>query len=196
MLRIITNFKRVTFRINRLSSNQMLIKFSRVYVCLKGGMIVGPSFLGQSRWFQRHMMTESTQFIMRNLGVMGFMFFLFMYGVRMDPTLLRKSGKLHVSTAFISITIPMVTAFVVALCMRKNMDKEMALIPSLGSISGYLGITAFPVLYHILKEFNLLNSDMGRSALSIALIGDSFGMLCIMAFEASSQGETKMINTL
>ncbi|KAH1159719.1 hypothetical protein GLYMA_11G164200v4 [Glycine max] len=161
-----------------------------------GGMIVGPSFLGQSRWFQRHMMTESTQFIMRNLGVMGFMFFLFMYGVRMDPTLLRKSGKLHVSTAFISITIPMVTAFVVALCMRKNMDKEMALIPSLGSISGYLGITAFPVLYHILKEFNLLNSDMGRSALSIALIGDSFGMLCIMAFEASSQGETKMINTL
>lgn len=80
--------------------------------------------------------------------------------------------------------------------MRKNMDKEMALIPSLGSISGYLGITAFPVLYHILKEFNLLNSDMGRSALSIALIGDSFGMLCIMAFEASSQGETKMINTL
>jgi len=74
----------------------------------------------------------------------------------------------------------------VALCMRKNMDKEMTLIPSLGSISGYLRITTFPVLYHILKEFSLLNSDMGRSALSIALIGDSFGMLCIMAFEASS----------
>ncbi|KAH1225741.1 Malonyl CoA-acyl carrier protein transacylase [Glycine max] len=69
----------------------------------------------------------------------------------------------------------------VALCMRKNMDKEMTLIPSLGSISGYLRITTFPVLYHILKEFSLLNSDMGRSALSIALIGDSFGAL-VMGF--------------
>ncbi|RDY04398.1 Cation/H(+) antiporter 24, partial [Mucuna pruriens] len=161
-----------------------------------GGVIVGPSFLGRSRWFQRHMATASTKFLMDNLGVMGFMFFLFIYGVKMDPGLLKKSGRLHVSTALIGITIPTVTVFVVGLCMRKHMDKELAMIPSIGVISGYLGITAFPVLYHILKEFNLLNSDVGRFALSTALIGDTFGLTFVMAFEAASQGETKILNTL
>ncbi|TKY47208.1 Cation/H(+) antiporter 25 [Spatholobus suberectus] len=161
-----------------------------------GGVIVGPSFLGRNRWFQRHMTTESSQFLVNNLGVMGFMFFLFVYGVKMDPSLLKKSGKLHVSTALIGISIPAVTVFVVSLCMRKNMDKELATIPSLGAIAASLGVTAFPVLYHILKELNLLNSDVGRIALSTALIGDAFGVSCILTFEAASQGETKIINTL
>nr|KYP76193.1 K(+)/H(+) antiporter 13 [Cajanus cajan] len=161
-----------------------------------GGVIVGPSFLGRCRWFQHHMSNASSTFLVNNLGVMGFMFFLFTYGVKMDPGLLRKSGKLHVSTALIGITIPTFTVFAVSLCLRKNMDKELAKIPSLGVISGYLGVTAFPVLYHILKEFNLLNSDVGRVSLATALIGDTFGLIFIMAFEAASQGEVKIMNTV
>ncbi|KAL2333028.1 hypothetical protein Fmac_014241 [Flemingia macrophylla] len=161
-----------------------------------GGVIIGPSFLGRSRWFQRHMANDSSQFLMNNLGVMGFMFFLFCYGVKMDPSLLRKSGKLHLSTALIGITIPTVTVFVVSICLRKNMDKELAKISSLGVLAGYLGVTAFPVLYHILKELNLLNSDVGRVSLSTALIGDTFGLTFIMIFEAANQGQTRMINAL
>ncbi|KAK7305475.1 hypothetical protein VNO77_43381 [Canavalia gladiata] len=161
-----------------------------------GGVILGPSFLGRNRWYQRHMITDSAQFLMNNLGTMGFMVFLFIYGVKMDPGLYKKTGKLHVSTAFFGIAIPTVTVFIVGLCIRKSMDKDLAKISSIGVIAGYLGITAFPVLYHILKELNLLNSDMGRIALSIALIGDTFGVSVVVAFEAASQGETRPVNAL
>ncbi|PNY11456.1 cation H(+) antiporter 25-like protein [Trifolium pratense] len=74
------------------------------------------------------------------------------------------------------------------------MDKELSAISSIGVIAGYLGITAFPVLYHVLKELNLLNSDVGRFALSTALIGDSIGMGSILAFEAERQGQTRTEN--
>ncbi|XP_027334008.1 cation/H(+) antiporter 24 isoform X2 [Abrus precatorius] len=161
-----------------------------------GGVIVGPSFLGRNRWYQRHMITDSTKFLMNNLGVMGFMFFLFIYGVKMDPSLLKKSGRFHVSTALFGITIPSFVVFIVALYMRKNMDNELSKISSIGVLSGYLGITAFPVLYHILQELNLLNSEMGRMALSVALIGDAFGVGLVVAFEAGSQGESKTQNAL
>ncbi|KAJ1384527.1 Sodium/solute symporter superfamily [Sesbania bispinosa] len=162
-----------------------------------GGVIVGPSFLGRSsRWFQRHMTTEAAQFLINNLGVMGFMFFAFIYGVKMDIGLLKKSGKMHVSTALFGIAIPTIAVFIVALCMRRNMDKELSTISSIGVLAGYLGITAFPVLYNILKELNLLNSDIGRVALSTALISDVFGVSTVVAFEAGKQGETKADNAL
>ncbi|XP_045822208.1 cation/H(+) antiporter 24 [Trifolium pratense] len=159
-----------------------------------GGVIVGPSFLGRSKWYHRHVKPEAAQFLMNNLGIMGFMFFVFVYGVKMDPSLLKKSGKMHVSIALTSITIPTLLVYIVALSLRKQMDKELSAISSIGVIAGYLGITAFPVLYHVLKELNLLNSDVGRFALSTALIGDSIGMGSILAFEAERQGQTRTEN--
>lgn len=139
--------------------------------------------------------SETAQFLMHNLGVMGFMFFLFIYGVKIDPNILRRTGKLHVATALVGI-IPTGIVFAVGLSMRKNMDEDMAKVSSLGVIAGFLGTTSFPVLYHILKEFNLLNSDVGRVALSTAVIGDTIGLSFILIFEAAAQGEVKMINAL
>ncbi|ESW18828.1 hypothetical protein PHAVU_006G073800 [Phaseolus vulgaris] len=158
-----------------------------------GGIIVGPSLLGRSIWYRRHMTSDTAQFLMNNLGVMGFMFFLFIYGVKADPGILRKIGKLHISTALVGILMPMGSVCVVAISMRKNMDQDLAKVSSLGIVSAYLGITAFPVLYQILKEFNLLNSDLGRVALSIAMIGDMVGLALILLFEAASQGEVHII---
>lgn len=172
-----------------------MIKFFMVFQS-KGGVIIGPSVLGHSRWYLRHVKPESAQFLMNNFGVMGFMFFVFIYGVKMDPGLLKKSGRLHVCTALVGIVVPTVSVFVVALCMRRNMDKDLATISSMGAFAGYLGITAFPVLYSALKELNLLNSDVGRIALATALIGDAFGVISVIAFEAGKQGETRYMNAL
>ncbi|CAK8566014.1 unnamed protein product [Lathyrus sativus] len=161
-----------------------------------GGVIVGPSFLGRSKWYHRYLKPEAAQFLMSNLGVMGFMFFVFVYGVKMDPSLMRKSGKMHISIALTSITIPTIAVFIIGVYLRKMMDKELGSISSIGVLAGYLGITAFHVLYHILKELNLLNSDVGQFALATALISDAFGILSVIVFEASKQGETKSENAL
>ena len=152
--------------------------------------------MGRNGWFKRNVIPDKAQFLVNNLGILGFMFFVFIYGVKMDPGLLKKSGKVHVYTALVGISIPTMSVFLVSLFMRKNMDKELATISSLGVISSNLGITAFPVLYNILKELNLLNSDVGRMALSTALIGDAFGVSSIVIFEAGKHGETGTRNAL
>ncbi|KAF7816170.1 cation/H(+) antiporter 24-like [Senna tora] len=125
---------------------------------------------------------------------MGFMFFLFLSGVKMDTGLVKKTGKRQISTALISIVVPTVASFSVAMCMRKKMDKELAKISSLGGIAGYLGLTSCPALYNILREKNLLSSEVGRTALSIALIGDVLGVIITVVFEAAMQGETGAVH--
>ncbi|XP_027932890.1 cation/H(+) antiporter 24 [Vigna unguiculata] len=155
----------------------------------KGGIIVGPSLLGSNLWYRSHMTTETTRFIINNIGVLGFLLFLFIYGVKIDPGLLKRTGKVHVSTALMSMIIPSSTVFAVALTMRKDMDENFAKISSLGSIAAYLGTSSFPTLYHILEEFNLLNSDAGRISLASSMIGDAFGLFSLLAFEAAELGE-------
>ncbi|GJY44619.1 cation/H(+) antiporter 24 [Tanacetum coccineum] len=46
-----------------------------------------------------------------------------------------------------------------------------------------------PVLYPIIRELNLLSSDIGRMALSTAVIGDVVGIYGVITFEAAKQGE-------
>ncbi|OIV95067.1 hypothetical protein TanjilG_10887 [Lupinus angustifolius] len=161
-----------------------------------GGVIVGPSVLKRSTWFKHYITSDGAQFLSRNLGVMGFIFFVFIYGVKMDPALIKKTGKMHLYVALVGISIPTIAVFGVALLLRKTMDKDIATNSSIGIIAAYLGITAFPVLYNVLKEFNLLNSDIGRMALAMAIIGDVLGVFTVVAFEAGKQGETGPENAL
>lgn len=166
------------------------------FLISKGGVIVGPTFLGRSKWYHRHMKPDAAQYIMNNLGIMGFMFFVFVYGVKMDTSLLRKSGRMNMSIALIGISAPTIAVIVTALCIRKKMEKELATMNSIGILAGSIGITAFPVLYNVLKEFNLVNSDVGKFACSTALLGDVLGMFSVLAFEAGAQGQAKAENAL
>ncbi|XP_021278894.1 cation/H(+) antiporter 24-like [Herrania umbratica] len=156
---------------------------------LIGGIIIGPSLLGQSKSFSHIVFPLYSNFVMRNVGVMGFMLFLFISGVKMDLGLLKRSGKKNFYIALISIVVPLVIVTVVAIITRKSMDKELARASSIGIIASSLAITAFPIHYAVLQELNLLSSEVGNMALSIALVSDTIGMNCLVIFEAMKQGE-------
>lgn len=117
------------------------------------------------------------------------MFFLFLSGLKMDLSLLKRSGKKHFCIAMSSVFGPLITVSVVALITRKSMDKELARTSSIGAIASSLAVTAFPVHYTILGELNLLSSEVGNMALCIALISDSIGSIFFVAFEAMKQEE-------
>ncbi|KAK7289892.1 hypothetical protein RIF29_03915 [Crotalaria pallida] len=172
------------------------LKQPKVISQIIGGILVGPSFLKRSTWVKHYINPVGAQFLSRNLGIMGFMFFVFIYGLKMDLALLKKTGKMHLYIALVGISIPTITVFCVALMLRKTMDKDIATFSSIGILAAYLGITAFPVLHTVLKELNLLNSDVGGMALAMAIIGDSLGMVTVVAFEAGKQGETGPQNAL
>ncbi|KAJ7964262.1 Cation/H(+) antiporter like [Quillaja saponaria] len=165
------------------------LKQPRIVSEIIGGIIVGPSVLGRNKNFSTHMFPDNVIFVLRNIGIMGFMFFLFLSGVKMDISHLKRAGKKHFYMAMIGVVIPVLASIIVALVTRKDMDKELAKFSTIGGIVSNVGITAFPVLYPILKELNLLSSDVGRMALSMAIISDAVAVNAVVVFEAAKQGE-------
>lgn len=156
---------------------------------------MGPSFLRNKAWFKKNtLLFGNAEFIVTNIGLIGFMFFLFVYGVKMDSTLLKKTGKKHVSIALMSIIVPSLAALAVAVIMRKDMDTELSKMTSLLGICMYLGLSSCPLLFIVLKEHNLLSSDVGRTAISTGILGDFFAVTLAVLFEAGKQGETGLMN--
>lgn len=142
------------------------------------------------------MLPDNAQFVVRTVGIMAFMYFMFIAGVKMDFTLLKRSGKKHVYIAVTGLIIPTATSAAVAFLTRKSMDRELAKVSSIGAITTSLAVTSFPVLSPILKDLNLLSSEMGRLAIATAILGDAIGINIVIAFEAAKQGEGDTIDAL
>ncbi|KAL1565780.1 cation/H(+) antiporter 24-like [Salvia divinorum] len=121
-----------------------------------GGIILGPSVLCRNEKFRTYMFPDNAFYAIQNMGIIGFMLYLLITGVKMD----------------------IVSVF------------------SVWGITLSLAMTAFPVLYPIMKELNLLSSENGRVALSIALISDVIGMNGVVIFEATKQGEGRPMAAL
>ncbi|CAK9174219.1 unnamed protein product [Ilex paraguariensis] len=167
------------------------LKQPRVVSEIIGGIIIGPSILGSNKKFSTYVFPENTEYVLKNVGVLGLMYFMFLSGVKMDLTTIKKTGKKEWYIALLGVVVPLMTASSIALVYRKSFHKELAKSSSIWGVSTTLSITAFPVLYTIIRELNLLNSEIGRMALSTAVISDVIGINGIIVFEAAKQGEVK-----
>jgi Kef-type K+ transport system membrane component KefB len=165
-------------------------------IILKGGIFIGPSVLGSNKKFSSYMFPDNAEYVMKNIGIIGFMYFLFVTGVKMDLTLIRKSGKKHWYIALVGVALPLIIVTIVAFILRNSMDKDLAKISSIGIVALSFAITTFPVLYPILEELNLLSSEIGRMALSTAIISEVVGINALLVFEAAKQGEAHAIGAL
>ncbi|XP_034687657.1 cation/H(+) antiporter 24-like [Vitis riparia] len=163
----------------------------RVVSDVIGGIIVGPTVLGRSRTFARKMFSDEGSFLVHNLGVLGFIYFLFISGVKMDLSMMKGSGRKHVMIAVCGAITPLVSVTLVALLFRTRLDHELEKGSSIWGVAASMSITAFPVLYPILREQNLLSSEIGRMALSVSIITDAIGITFVIAFEAAKQGESR-----
>ncbi|KAK6163814.1 hypothetical protein DH2020_000678 [Rehmannia glutinosa] len=124
------------------------------------------------------------------------MYFLFLSGVKIDINVIKRAEKKHWYIALMGVLAPLCCSISIALIERKSLDKEIAKASSIWGISSYLATSAFPVLYPIVRELNLLSSGIGRMALSTAVVSDAIGMNALIIFEASRQGEQKTITAL
>lgn len=114
----------------------------------------------------------------------------------MDLTVVRNVDKKQWYIAFVGIVAPLCFSAGIAFLERKSLDKATRATSSILGIASSLAITSFPVLYHIVKELNLISSEIGRMALSTSIISDVIGLNGIVIFEASKQGEHRPIAVL
>ncbi|CAI9107071.1 OLC1v1006352C1 [Oldenlandia corymbosa var. corymbosa] len=163
----------------------------RIVSEILGGIIMGPSVLARSKKFRSYMFPQSSDFVLKNLAVMGFMYFLFISGVRTDMTIATRARKKHWVIALVSVFVPIICTAALAIPLRKSLGKELAKASSILGTSTLFAMSAFPVLQLIIKEFNLLSSEIGRLAMLIAVISDVVGINFVVVFEAAKQEEGK-----
>ncbi|CAH1433273.1 unnamed protein product [Lactuca virosa] len=159
------------------------LKQPRVISEILGGMIVGPSCLSRYKKFANWIFPGQSAYIYRNIGTFAFMYFMFLSGVKMDLLMIKKATKKQWYIGMVGMVVPTAATALVAVCVRNSLGPEMMKVSSIWGISASLAITAFPVLHPIMRELNLLSSDIGRMALATAVIGDVVGINGLVAFE-------------
>ncbi|XP_019415649.1 PREDICTED: cation/H(+) antiporter 15-like [Lupinus angustifolius] len=144
----------------------------RVISEVLGGLVLGPSVLGQSSAFAEAVFPLRSVMVIETMANVGLLYFLFLVGVEMDITILKSVGKKAVSAAIAGMILPFMIGAAFSFILHRRYDNHMSQGTYILFLGVALSVTAFPVLARILAELKLINTELGRLALSAALIND------------------------
>lgn len=141
---------------------------------MTAGILLGPSLLGRLHPKAFAYIFPSSSFsILGALSQLGLLLFMFVVGLEVD---LKRLFKQRAAVVFIS-NFSILTPLLLGIALATRLYPEFA-----GQGIGFSGfalfmgtamsITAFPVLARILKEGNLVRTDIGTIAISCAAVDD------------------------
>lgn len=140
---------------------------------LLAGLIIGPSILG--------LVLPSTDLhVLSNLAVF---FLMFLAGLEMDPREIRRAGGSAIVISVIAFLVPLLAGTGTSLLF--GLTTVQSLFMGL-----LLSITAVPVSAIVLMQFGILNSKLGNTVITAAVVNDimSLIMLSIILQLAADDG--------
>ncbi|HXV45820.1 MAG TPA: cation:proton antiporter [Nitrososphaera sp.] len=126
------------------------------------GVIIGPSILG--------LVLPSPD--LRVLSDIAVFFLMFLAGLEMDPKEIRRAGRSAIVISLIAFFIPLLAGTNVALMF--GLTTVQALFMGL-----LLSITAVPVSAIVLMQFGILNSRLGNTVVTAAVINDILSLIVL-----------------
>ncbi|GKV21617.1 hypothetical protein SLEP1_g31578 [Rubroshorea leprosula] len=167
----------------------------RVISEILGGIVLGPSVLGRNQGFANKIFPLRSVMVLETMANVGLLYFLFLVGVEMDISVIRRTGKKALAIAVVGMILP----FVVGACFSFLLPSKMH-VTTQGTFILFLGIalsvTAFPVLARILAELKLINTEIGRLALSSALVNDMCAWILLALAVALAENDTSSLASL
>ncbi|CAK8538362.1 unnamed protein product [Lathyrus sativus] len=157
---------------------------SSIVAQILGGVLLGPSFLGHKKiMISNALFPPKGSMVIETTAAFGIMFFFFIVGVRMDPATLWKTEKKAMVISSFVFVFTLVIPTSVSVLMTSYVPMDTSLSRSLPYIAFSQSFTAFMVVSIILTELKILNTDIGRLAMSVALFSDIVGFsLAIIVF--------------
>ncbi|KAH9618847.1 hypothetical protein KSS87_010149 [Heliosperma pusillum] len=110
------------------------------------------------------------------ISMLGFGLSLFMTAVKMDFSMITRTGKKPLMIGLsVLITTGLTTTLAAYVYARTYFDpvKDKKAILHLASTAPLMALTSFPVIGALLGDMKLLNSELGRLALSSGIISDA-----------------------
>ncbi|KAK1267416.1 Cation/H(+) antiporter 15 [Acorus gramineus] len=144
----------------------------RVVAEIIGGVLLGPSVLGRFDHFAINLFPLRSVAVLETMAHLGLLYFLFLVGVEMDLAVLSRTGRRGLIVAVSGMALPFAVGTSSSFLLKPHVSKNLHAGAFLLFLGVAVSVTAFPVLARILAELKLLNSELGRIAMSSALAND------------------------
>jgi Kef-type K+ transport system membrane component KefB len=154
---------------------------ARVVGEIVGGIVLGPSVLGRlAPSVSQHLFPKSALGPMEELSTVGLVLFLFLVGMELDDSQLRRQRFTALAASGTSIAVPFLCAVLLAHSLRTRFAPHgIGSVPFVMFLGISMSITAFPVLARILEERGLMNSPLGTTAILCAAVDDVVAWLLL-----------------
>ena len=161
----------------------------------KGGILLGPSALGRNTPYMHRVFPTWSMPILESVASIGLLFFLFLVGLELDLSSIRRSGKRAFGIAAAGITLPFLAGVGVSFVIRNTLytaADRPGFVEFIVFMGVALSITAFPVLARILAELKLLTTQIGETAMAAAAFNDvaAWILLALAVALAGNGGES------
>ncbi|KAJ8617472.1 hypothetical protein MRB53_013658 [Persea americana] len=144
----------------------------RVIAEIIGGVLLGPSGLGRNEKFAKVVFPLRSVTVLETMANVGLLYFLFLVGVEMDLSVIKRTGRKAMAIALASMVLPFIVGMVTSFILKNSISQNVPQGTFLLFLGVSLSVTAFPVLARILAELKLLNTELGRVAMSSAIVND------------------------
>ena len=153
---------------------------------MTAGILLGPSVFG--RFFPNafhHVLPPSSFPAIAVLSQLGLLLFMFVAGLEVDLAQILEQGVAVVSISNVSIALPLALGVGLAKALYpKFAGEHTSFAPFALFVGTAMSVTAFPVLARILKERNLMGSNLGTMAIACAAIDDVSAWLLLAVLTA------------
>ncbi|MFG1668848.1 cation:proton antiporter [Streptomyces sp. Y7] len=138
------------------------------------GLLLGPSVFGAlAPGVSQEVFPPAVTPIMNNLAQVGVVFFMFLIGLEMPLTMLRRLGGKVLSAGHAALAVPFLLGMSAALWLRHDYQPDgVEATPFLLFVALSVSVTAFPVLARILSDRELIGTRLGAMGLAMAGVGD------------------------
>ncbi|XP_039113729.1 cation/H(+) antiporter 15 [Dioscorea cayenensis subsp. rotundata] len=161
----------------------------RVLAEILAGVVLGPTVFGRFPGFGETVFPMKSLLTLETAAHIGLLYFLFLVGVEMDVSVIRRMGRKALVIAIAGMIVPFAIGTSTSFIFRKQISNGLQQGPFLVFLGVALSMTAFPVLARILAEIKLLNTELGRIAMSAAIVNDIFAWVLLALAIALAETE-------
>nr|DAD26346.1 TPA_asm: hypothetical protein HUJ06_027814 [Nelumbo nucifera] len=133
--------------------------------------MLGPTVLGQSETLERLVYDETKEAVLNTLSELAMLYMYFLVGVKMETNLILKPNRNALKIGLSNFVIPFM---LITFCLHYL--RSYILVPLepwfLVLLSLTWAISSFPAIAHVMDELNLLTSELGKLAMSCAIVND------------------------